>query len=94
MANPMDKINDHEDDITYFEICIINKMNQGMILFCMLNQAEIKFQCVQNISSDALKICSMSQTQRNFYKNENGLSWRHMADSHGPKWNFLSENLQ
>ena len=34
--NPFEKITDHEDDLTPFEICIINKQNKGLIIDCVL----------------------------------------------------------
>ena len=36
MENPLEKIMDHDDDETQFEICIIDKNNKGLIVECFL----------------------------------------------------------
>jgi len=64
-----------------------------MIISCEVFQGEIRFGKIQNLSSNALEITNMSQTQRLFHKNANGTSFTQQADFHGPKWDFLSENL-
>ena len=64
-----------------------------MIIACEVFQGEIRFGKIQNLKSNALEITSMSQTQRLFYKDANGLNWTHQVDFHGPAWDYLSENL-
>ncbi len=41
--NPMDKISDHKDDISTFEICIINKRDEGVFIQANLSEQEIRF---------------------------------------------------
>ena len=58
--NPLDKISDHMDDTTQFEICIINKKNEGLILDCHLAQGEIRFGHILNLKANALEIANLS----------------------------------
>lgn len=52
--NPIDKISDHEDDKTSFEINIINKRNEGLVIPCIMYQGEIHPQQVLCVSDDAI----------------------------------------
>ena len=36
--NPMDKISDHKDDISTFEICIINNRDEGVFIQANLSE--------------------------------------------------------
>ena len=63
-ANKVEEIADHQDDKTNFEICVINKSNQGLLINAGVNQGEITLGKVINLNSDALSICRMGQFDR------------------------------
>ena len=83
---------DHKDETTPFELAVINKRNEGLILGCVLRQSEIKFTKVLNVSGNALDFINQSRSER-LKADMDGIPWNSHADSHGVKWEFLSESL-
>ena len=43
MRDPAEMLQDHQDDFTPFEISIINKRNEAMLLDCLVRSGEIHF---------------------------------------------------
>ena len=43
MRDPAEMLQDHQDDFTPFEISIINKRNEAMLLDCLVKSGEIHF---------------------------------------------------
>ena len=94
-SNALEKIVDHEDDKTGFEICIINKRNEGLIIPATSYNGEIHLRNVLNVTSDAVNVASMSGLQRaRLGAAGNGEPNSGRAIIYGPKWQFLSESLQ
>ena len=92
--NPVDKISDHEDDKTAFEINIINKRNESLVIPCLLFQGEIHPQFVYNIRDDAINFSQMTTFQRNRLNEDlTGESFQSSYKIYGPKWMYLNENL-
>jgi hypothetical protein len=91
--DPIKHVTDHEDDFTLFEICIINKANEALIIGCVLINGEIQFKYIHNQSKNGLEISNMSLSQRFDHINEDGTSWKLSEGNHGPRWMYLSESL-
>ena len=64
MRDKVSEISDHIDDKSNFEICVINKSNQGLLINAGVNQGEIKLGKVISLNEDALNICSMGPYNR------------------------------
>lgn len=82
MEDKVSKIIDHQDDTSNFEICVINKRNQGILIDAVVNNGEISLGKVIQMEKDALSISSMGVVDRARLK------------LYGPKWDYLSERLQ
>ena len=63
-SNPLEKIADHEEDRTTFEICLINKANSGLIISATVHQGEVRFGKTTIVQEDALEFAKMSSLQR------------------------------
>ena len=63
-SNPMAKYADHEDDSTPFEICLINKRDEGLFIEAVVHQSEVSFERVAVVGRDALELAKMSRQQR------------------------------
>ena len=91
----MDKISDHEDDRTEFEINIINKRNEGLVIPCTLFQGEILPQHAFCVPDDALNFSQMSNIERiKINADETKQTFNQSSKFYGPKWMFLNENIQ
>ena len=47
-----------------------------------------------SLSSNAIELCGHKVSDRERFVMNNGFKFGDSASSHGPSWNFLSENLQ
>jgi hypothetical protein len=84
---------DDEDDRTRFDISIINKQNEGLLVAGEVFQGELHLLKVFSLSEDALAIARTTHCQRLNTEVE-GIRFQEHAMSHAPNWEFLSENLQ
>ena len=63
-SNPMEKYTDHEDDVTAFEICLINKQDEGLFIEATVRHSEVRFERAAVIGRDALELAKMNRLQR------------------------------
>ena len=82
--NPLEEYADHKEDVSAFEICLINKDNSGLILDAHVFEGNIQFSRVWHVKEQALNIAQLSPVQRR----------RTCTGYRGPEWRFLSEPLQ
>jgi len=92
-SDPLKKYVDDEDDRTRFDISIINKQNEGLLVAGEVFQGELHLLKVFSLSGDALAIARTTHCQRLNTEVE-GIRFQEHAMSHAPNWEFLSENLQ
>lgn len=96
--DPLEKIKDHRDDITHFEIGLVNKRNEGLLIQAVVSQGEVIFTELNNLESDAFQIINSSRVDRlrHNVQFENGveLPYKSSRFSHNYNWPFFSENLQ
>jgi hypothetical protein len=54
--NKLEKFMDHEDDVTPFEICLVNKDNSGLFINAFVRNGEVNFGNVAVVEEDAYEI--------------------------------------
>lgn len=77
---------DDEDDFTMFDIALINKNNRALMTDCNVKMGEIKFNRFTVIDKDADEFVRTGRSQFTTSKFHGKV--------YGPKFDFLSENLQ
>ena len=91
MADPSEKFVDHEEDTTGFEIMLINKRNMGLVFDSKVHNGEIMFDRVLQIPKDATEWLNKGTWLDKMWKKKDNSQY---GLHHGPRFVFLSENLQ
>lgn len=90
MKNPFEKSLDDVDDVTMFEIAIINKKNKALVTDCKVLEGEINFGRAFIVPSDANNFIKGVWLDKLCAPKDSKL----YGITHAPKFNFLSEPLQ
>jgi len=91
LKNPAEHLLDDSDDQTYFEIALINRNNSALVTDCKVRMGEVMFNQFFIIDKDADQFMRDGVWFHKTMKKENN---KFYGQTHGPSFNFLSENLQ
>jgi hypothetical protein len=86
MKNPGEHLMDDEEDSTYFDIALINKKNEALVTDCNVHMGEVKFDRFFIVKKDAEEFVRIGRSEVR--------KGKFHGVTHGPRFQFLSENLQ
>ena len=92
MRDPSESLRDDEDDETMFEIAMINRKNSALVTDCRVRMGEIQFDRFFIVDKNADEFVKNGIWFDKTYKSKKGGN-QFYGKTHGPKFNFLSENL-
>ena len=90
MKDPAAHLQDDVEDKTHFEIALINRKNQALISDCIIRMGDIAFDRFFIVPRDADEFIKSGI----WFDKINKKSQKFYGQTHGPKFQYLSENLQ
>ena len=88
MKDPAEPYRDDEDDITSFEVAIMNKYNSALVTDCIVKSGEIFFGNMFVIKDDAHQFIKETWSEKTLTK-----KGKFQPTFYGPKFDFLSEPI-